>query len=107
MLANYVALAEGVPLRLHFTDDYMVDKDIRDPDTGKTKRVKSLVFFCDTVGGEPSAKTFSVISSQLAALMEPYLKDKNYRNWDFIITKTGTGFLSRFQVQAVPRPFTS
>lgn len=103
MLANYVALADGIPLRLHFTDDYTVDRDITDPDTGKTKRVKTLVFWVDEVNGEPSSKTFSVLSQQLLNLFQPYLKEHVYRGWDFVITKTGTGFTARFKVEAHPR----
>ena len=100
MLANYVALAPGIPLRLHFTDDYLIDRDITDPDTGKTKRIKSLVFEVDQVNGEPASKTFSVLSQQLAASLQPYLKDHAYRGWDFVITKTGAGMVARFKVEA-------
>ena len=107
MLANYVALSDGIPLRLHFTDDYLVDRDITDPDTKRTKRVKSLVFEVDQVNGEPASKTFSVLSQQLAALLQPYLKDHAYRGWEFVITKTGAGMVARFKVEAHPRALQS
>lgn len=103
MLMNYVALAPGVPRRLHFTDDYLVDRDITDPDTGKTKRLKTLVFQVDEVDSLPASKTFSVVSSKLAAALQPYLKDHAYRGWDFVITKDGSGFAARFKVEAHPR----
>jgi len=107
MLANYVALGDGIPLRLHFTDDYLVDRDITDAGTGKTKRVKSLVFEVDQINGEPASKTFSVLSQQLAGLLQPYLRDHAYRGWDFVITKTGTGFTARFRVEAHPHDLQS
>ncbi len=103
MLSNYVALESGVPRRLHFTDDYLVDRDITDPDTKKTKRLKTLVFQVDEVDSEPASKTFSVVSSKLAAALQPYLKDHAYRGWDFVITKDGAGFAARFKVEAHPR----
>jgi hypothetical protein len=103
MLMNYVALAPGVPRKMHFTDDYLVDRDITDPDSGKTKRLKTLVFQVDEIDGEPASKTFSVVSSKLAAALQPYLKDHAYRGWDFVITKDGSGFTARFKVDARPR----
>jgi hypothetical protein len=103
MLMNYVALAPGIPRRLHFTDDYLVDRDITDPDTKKTKRIKTLVFQVDEVDGEMASKTFSVLSQSLSAALQPYLKDHAYRGWDFVITKDGSGFTARFKVEARPR----
>jgi hypothetical protein len=44
MLMNYIALAPGVPTRMHFTDDYYVEREIADRETGKPRRVRSLVF---------------------------------------------------------------
>ena len=39
MLMNYVELTPEIPRRLHFTDDYRVQRDIPDPLTGRSKRV--------------------------------------------------------------------
>jgi len=103
MLMNYVELTPEIPLRLHFTDDYRVQRDLPDPLTGKTKRVDSLIFWVDEVNGQPVAKTFSIVSKGLAALLEPYLSDKAYREYDFTITKRGSGFATQFQVDALPR----
>lgn len=104
MLMNYIALSSGVPARLHFTDDYMVDRDITDPLTLKPKRVRGLVLQVDEVDGKPDSRTFSVLSQQLGSLLEPYLVDKAYRKWNFVITKVGGGFTARFQIKAEPRP---
>jgi hypothetical protein len=106
MLMNYVALVEGTPTRLHFTDDYMVDRDITDPVTKKPKRVTSLVLQVDEVNGKPDSRTFSVLSQQLASQLQPYLAGKAYRNWTFEITKVGGGFTARFQMKVEPRPKT-
>jgi hypothetical protein len=107
MLMNYVALEPGTPRRLHFTDDYVIDRDISDPDTKKTKRIKTLVFQVDELDGQPASKTFSVVSQKLAQTFEPYLKDHAYRGWDFVITKDGSGFTARFKVDARPRVLAS
>ena len=71
LLMNYVALVPGVPTRMHFTDDYWVDREIADRETGKPKRIKSLVFQVDELDGEDVSRTFSILSQKLAAHMTP------------------------------------
>jgi len=104
LLMNYVALAPGVPTRMHFTDDYEVDREIADRETGKPKRIKSLVFWVDELNGEPCARTFSVLSQKLQAPLEPFRKNKEYLKYDFIITQMGDGFLKDWNVQTIRRP---
>ncbi|MBU1307870.1 MAG: hypothetical protein KKF33_20390 [Alphaproteobacteria bacterium] len=104
MLMNYVALIPGVPTRMHFTDDYYVDREIPDRESGKAKRVKSLVFWVDELNGEPAARTFSVLSQKLSETLEPFRKDKRYTRYDIIITQMGDGFLKDWNVQAILRP---
>ena len=104
VLMNYVALVAGVPTRMHFTDDYNIERTIADKETGKPKRIKSLVFWVDELNGEDVARTFSVLSQKLAAHLEPFLKDKRYEGYDFIITQIGEGFLKDWNVQVIKRP---
>jgi len=104
MLMNYIALTPGVPTRMHFTDDYTVDREIADRETGKPKRIKSLVFWVDELNGEDTARTFSILSEKLAAHFEPFRKGKGYVNYDFIITQMGDGFLKDWNVQPIRRP---
>lgn len=104
LLMNYVQLTPGVPKRLHFTDDYRIERTIADKETGKPKPIKSLVFWVDEEDGEPAAKTFSILSQKLASHLEPFLKDKRYTSYDFILTKMGDGFLSDWNIQAIQRP---
>ncbi|MBU2177756.1 MAG: hypothetical protein KJ556_21900, partial [Gammaproteobacteria bacterium] len=84
LLMNYVALAPGVPTRMHFTDDYYVDREIADRETGKPKRIKSLVFWVDELEGGDCARTFSILSQKLEAHFEPFRKNKEYTHYDFI-----------------------
>jgi len=104
LLANYVRLAPGVPTRMHFTDDYLIKREIADKETGKPKTIESLVFYVDELNGEPTSRTFSILSEKLAAHMTPTLPDKRYRGYDFIITQIGEGFLKDWNVQPILRP---
>ena len=104
LLMNYVALAPGVPTRMHFTDHYYIDREIADRETGKPKPIRSLVFWVDELEAQDCARTFSVLSQKLAAHLEPFLPDKRYTGYDFIITQIGEGFLKDWNVQPILRP---
>jgi len=101
---NYIALVAGVPTRMHFTDDYKIKREIPDRETGKPKRIDSLVFWVDELNGEDVARTFSILSQKLAAHFEPFLPDKRYTGYDFIVTQMGDGFLKDWNVQVIKRP---
>lgn len=106
MLMNYIALVPGVPTRLHFTDDYIVERSILEKESGKQKSIKSLIFWVDELNGSPCARTLSVMSQKLQAPLEPFRKDKQYTLYDFIITKMGDGFYVDWNVQTILRPKT-
>ena len=104
MLMNYIALAPGMPTQMHFTDDYYIEREIADKETGKPKRIRSLVLWVDELNGEPCARTFSILSQKLAAHFEPFRKDKEYTRYDFIVTQIGEGFMKDWNVQVILRP---
>lgn len=104
LLSNYIRLAAGVPTRMHFTDDYLIDRTIADQESGKPKQIHSLVFYVNELNGEPASRTFSILSQKLAAHFEPYLPDQRYRAYDFIVTQMGDGFLKDWNVQTIKRP---
>lgn len=104
VLMNYVALIAGVPTRMHFTDDYEITRTIADKETGKPKRIQSLVFQVDELDGEDASRTFSILSQKLAAHLTPFLPNKRYEGYDFIITQIGDGFLKDWNVQVIKRP---
>ena len=106
LLMNFIRLVPGVPTRMHFTDDYIVDREIADGETGKPKRIKSLVFQVDSLNGEDVARTFSVLSQKLSAHFEPFLKNKGYLPYEFIVTQMGEGFLKDWNVQVIRLPKT-
>jgi len=103
LLMNYVALAPGVPTRMHFTDHYYIERVIADRETGKPKTIKSLVFWVDELNGEDCARTFSILSQKLAAHVEPFLPNKEYTHYNFVITQIGEGFLKDWNVQPIRR----
>lgn len=100
---NYVDLKPGIPTRLHFTDWYFTVRMIQDKESGKIKPIKSLVFWVDTLEGEPVARTFSVTSQKLLALLMPFMPAHEFVNYEFLITKMGTGFYSDFNFQPIKR----
>lgn len=104
LLMNYIALVPGVPTRMHFTDHYYIDREIADRETGKPKTIKSLVFWVDTLEGEPCSRTFSVLSQKLAAHLEPFLAGKEYLKYELIITQMGSGFLKDWTIQPILLP---
>jgi hypothetical protein len=104
LLMNYIALVPGMPTRMHFTDDYYIERVIADRETGKPKPIRSLVFWVDELNGEDCARTFSILSQKLAAHFEPFRKDKEYTRYDFIVTQIGEGFMKDWNVQVILRP---
>ncbi len=105
MLMNYVQLEKDIPLKLHFTDHYFVQRLILDPTTGRKKSVKSLVFWVDEENGQPVAKTLSILSEKLSRKLQPYLAEESFKAYDFVITKKESGFTTDFVVDARPRTF--
>lgn len=103
MFMNYIALQPDTPTRMHFTDHYMVKREIWDKELNRMKWVETLTFWCDELDGRPEARTFSVLSKDLAGHLQPFLADHDYRMKDFIITKTGTQFMTKYTVQVLPR----
>ena len=106
VLMNYVKLSPGVPSRMHFTDWYSMDRDIAVPETGGVKRVHSEVFQVDELDGEDVNRTFSIMSQKLFAHLQPFLPDRRYRDYDFIITEIGADFYKDWNVQTIKRPTT-
>jgi len=103
MLMNYVALEKDVPTRMHFTDHYLVEREIWDEKLGRFKTIKSLVFWVDQLNGEPTARTFSIVSETLASILRPSLPDHTYIDKEYVITKQGEGFATRYQVEVIPK----
>lgn len=103
VLENYIILETGVPARLHFTDHAFLRKMITDPLTGEPTTRNTLVFMVDRRDAREVKAQYSVIAEKHALQFQPYLDKKEYRDYDFIITKTGEGFRTSWSLQVIPR----
>ena len=101
MLMNFIALEEGVPTRMHFSDFYRVQRQIKDRELGVEKEVDTRVFFVDRLEGRPSGRTFSVLSQKLMAQLQPFVEGKRFMEYEFIITKEGSGYSTEYRVQPI------
>ncbi len=101
-LGNYVIFDEGVPERLHFSDHQKRVKTITDPQTGRPRTINAVDFTVDRLNGQPVVSTLSIIQEGLYASIEPYLKERQYLAYDFIITKRGTGYQTKWTVEVIP-----
>ena len=101
MLMNFIALQEGIPTRMHFSDLYRVQRMIQDRELGVEKEVDSRVFFVDRLDGRPAGRTFSILSQKLWAQLEPFIPGRRFMEYEFIITKEGSGFSTEYRVQPI------
>ncbi len=102
VLENYVILRTGVPARLHFYDHAIQKRTITDPVTGGPATRQVLVLEVDRLNGKEVAAKYSTMAEKHAGQFLPYLGDKSYRDYDFLITKTGEGFRTSWAVQVIP-----
>ena len=103
VLSNYIRLEPGVPTRMHFTDHYYMEREIADPQLGRPRTVKSHVFYVDSLGATPVSRTFSILSQKLWEHLQPFVNDRSFPEYDFIITEMGSGFLKDWNVQVIKR----
>ena len=103
VMQNYLELAAEKPTRLHFTEHAWVDRAIIDPETRFAKKVRTLVLMCDRCNNGPVSAPFSILAKDLQDKLAPYLDGNRYRGVDFIITRHGSGFQTRFEVQTLIR----
>ena len=109
-LQNYVIFQNGVPERLHFVDHVYDQITITDRITLKAVPRNRLVMTIDELNGSkedpnglPIIAKLSALAEGLTAKLEPYLPNKDYLKFDFVITLTGEGYLSKYTVQVIPR----
>jgi len=102
VLQNYVILQEGEPTRLHFRDHVIMTKTITDPTSLQPASRNTLDFDVDRLGGHEVTSKLSIMAEKFAGMFQPYLADKSYVNYDFIITVQGEGFRRNWTVQAIP-----
>jgi len=109
-LQNYVIFQNGVPERLHFTDHAYEQVTITDPRTLRPGVRNRLSMSVDEINGSktdshglPIIARLSVLAAGLEGKLAPYLPNKDYLRYDFVITQTGTGDLTKYTVQVISR----
>jgi len=102
VLQNYIILQDGVPARLHFRDHLLMTKTITDPTSRQPASRNTLDFDVDRLDGRPVISKMSIMAEKFAGKFQPYLADKSYVDYDFIITVTGEGFRRNWTVQPIP-----
>ena len=102
VLMNYVILEPGVAARLHFTSHVIERRTVTDPQTLTPSSRNVLVFDVDRLNGREVAAKYSIMAETHAGQLEAYLKGELYRSYDFIITKRGEGFRTKWTVEAIP-----
>ena len=103
VLQNHVMLQNGIPARMHFTDHQVIARTITEPQTGRPATRNVLELSVDSLDGRPVSAVFSTMAEKLAAQFAPYLGDKSYTKYDFVVTQRGDGFARTWTVQASPR----
>ena len=101
-LGNIVILQAEVPERMHWTEHVIVDRDTTDPNTGRPTTRKILEFTVDRLNGVSVNAKFSTMAETLYAQLEPYLPNSVYRGYEFIVTKRGSGYRTKYTVDKIP-----
>jgi hypothetical protein len=101
-ISNWVKLLPGIPIRVHFVDHAIVVRQIVDPVTKNQKSVESLQFTVDRLDGNPVSKNMSIVSERLAGEFGPFLTDKRYVKYEFVIVKDAAGPTPPRIAQSIP-----
>lgn len=100
---NFVKLAPGVPVKLHFKDHRFVERVIMDAVFEVPRTVKTLLFLVDERDGTPVDMTYSVLSERLASDFAGDLPGKAYRGYTYTIVKDAPGTVPPRIVERRPR----
>ncbi len=101
VLRNYIELQDGVPTRFHFDDHSLQARTIISPDTGQPAIKNTLVLHVDRLNGTPIQTVLTTMADKLANQFQPYLDDKSYRSYEFVITQRGDGYLRKWTVAKI------
>lgn len=100
-VVNYVQLVNDIPKRLQFSSLHFEDRDAVDPVSGMPKIIRVIVGMVTSEDGVPVSKTYSSTSSKLNSQLAKFISDFSLPGKIFVITKTGTGYLTQYQLQVL------
>jgi|SRR5208337_1062316 len=87
---NYVTIGPGQTASMRFDQAVESAATRKDPKTGITSDVKTLVFHVIELNGQPVSTIYSVISATLQQAFQPYIDKGTYMKYRFMITR-GSG----------------
>jgi hypothetical protein len=102
-ISNFVMLAPGIEVRLHFVDHRITPRMVRDPIRDVMVSRESLVMYVDEVNGQPVDKMYSILSQKHAAEFAGYLTNKSYLQYNFVVIKDSAGTVPPRIVSVTPR----
>ena len=98
VLANYVILQPGQPVRMHFDSHEVRTDTITDPRTRTPKPVNKLQFHVDELNGQRVSAYYSILSDKHAKDFEPFIAGQRYLAYDFVVSYSGDGFQREYSV---------
>jgi len=101
-IRNFVVLAPGRPVRLHFIDHRVFKRVITDPIRLVPVERESLTFYVDREDGAPVSRVYSIISQKHAAEFAGYLPGKTYTRYEFVVIKDAAGTVPPRIASAIP-----
>mgnify|MGYP001560853172 CR=1 FL=1 len=87
---------------MHFVSYIKTTKEILDPKTHILKTVTVLEFEVDRLNGQPVNSRYSITSEKHAADLDPDLGGDRYRGYEYIITKFGQLYQTRYSLDKIP-----
>jgi len=90
-ISNYIVLAPGVRVKLHFKDHQTLKRVITDPIRKVSVERESLMMYVDKENGNSVDKVYSILSQKHAAEFAGYLPGKRYMDYEFVIVKDAAG----------------
>ncbi|KKK81686.1 hypothetical protein LCGC14_2810960 [marine sediment metagenome] len=102
VLQNFLTDEEGVPKVMHFYDHEFQRREIRDPITGRLKKIWVLVFFVDLLNGEEVDTEWSITAERLAGNFQAFLPQKAYIGRLWTVTPRGQSFNREHTVESAP-----
>lgn len=101
-ISNYVTLAPGVMVKLHFSDHRIMKRQITDPVRLIPVERESLLFYVDKVNGGKVDLIYSILSQKHAAEFSGYLEGKRYTAYEFVVVKDAPGTVPPRIVSVTP-----
>ena len=87
---NYVTVAPGTTQTMRFDQAVESSTTRKDPKTGITSDVKTMVLHVTELNGQPISTIFSVLSQTLQQAFQPYIDAGTLTRYRFTITR-GSG----------------